>query len=210
MTSKAQTALKSNRRQPPKVSDGREQRSKKTKAKIQASAEALFANNDFASVTVESIVASAGVSKGTFYLHFDHKEDLLLAYAERRLRHAASILPDVLMRPTIREAVAEMVDVVLKGRPWTPELVRVILIELETSYHRLHSHDLRQLLLPLIELGVGRGELRSDIPPSTLASFVADAIYNALRNWGMEGTDEKLDTELDHAVTLSLDAICKQ
>ena len=95
MTSKkAQTAQKSNRRQPPKVSDGREQRSKRTKARIQAAAEALFAKNDFASVTVESIVASAGVSKGTFYLHFDHKEDLLLAYAERRLRHAASILPD--------------------------------------------------------------------------------------------------------------------
>ena len=208
MTSKrAETAQKSNRGRPPKVPDGRELRSKRTKARIQAAAEALFAKNDFTSVTVDSIVAAAGVSKGTFYLHFDHKEDLLLAYAERRLRHAASILPDVLMQPSIREAIAEMVEVVLKGRPWTPELVRIILIELETSYHRLHSHDLRQLLLPLIELGVGRGELRTDIPPSTLASFVADAIYNALRNWGMEGTDEKLDTELDHAVTLSLDAI---
>lgn len=198
------------RGQSAKTIDGRELRSQKTKKRIQSIAEGLFAKNGFGNVTVDNIVAAAKISKGTFYLHFSRKEDLLLEYAERRLRQAAGILPEMLMRPSIDEAIAEMVAVVLKSRDWTPELVRIILIELETSYHRLHTHDLRQLLLPLVELGVGRGELRTDMPSSTLASFVADAIYAALRNWGMECTGEVLDIELDYAVALALDGIRKQ
>lgn len=190
-----------------KTTDGRELRSHKTKKKIQSTAERLFAQNGFNKVTVDNIVASAKISKGTFYLHFSRKEDLLLEYAERRLRQAAGILPEVLLKPTIDEAIGEMVAVVLKGRNWTPDLVRVVLIELETSYHRLHTNDLRQLLLPLVELGIGRGELRTDMPASTLASFVADAIYAALRNWGIECTGEVLDVELDYALKLALDGI---
>ena len=181
-----------------------------TKAKIQLAAGKLFEKNDFSAVTVDSIVAAAGVSKATFYVHFSRKEDLILEYAERRLRHAASLLPELLMQPSVQEAISEMVTIVLKERDWRPELVRVILLELETSYHRLHTHDLRQLLLPLIEVGVVRGEIRTDFPPSTLASFVADAIYNALRNWGMECTGDALDPELDNAVTLAFDAIKKR
>ncbi len=193
-----------------KPPDKRELRSKMTKAKIQLAAGNLFASNDFNSITVDNIVAAAGVSKATFYVHFSRKEDLILEYAERRLRHAAGLLPGLLMRPSALEAISEMVSIVLKERDWQPELVRIILLELETSYHRLHTHDLRQLLLPIIEVGAGRGEIRTDLPPSTLASFVADAIYNALRNWGMECTGEALDPELDNAVTLAFDAIRKR
>ena len=90
-----------------KTVDGREMRSQKTKQKIQATAEILFAQNGFNNVTVDNIVAAAKISKGTFYLHFSRKEDLLLEYAERRLRHAASILPEVLLKPTIDEAIGE-------------------------------------------------------------------------------------------------------
>ncbi|MDJ0762197.1 MAG: TetR/AcrR family transcriptional regulator [Myxococcota bacterium] len=207
MTKKHTDPATGARRPAAKTTDGRELRSHKTRQKIQSAALLLFAKHGFGNVTVDSIAAAAKVAKATFYLHFSRKEDLLLAYAERSLRRAAAMLPEVIMRPTVAAAVSEMVAAVLKGRAWTPDLVRVILIELETSYDRLHTRDLRQLLLPLIEIGVARGELRTDIPQSTLAGFVADAIYNALRNWGMESTGEDLDLQLDHAVILALDAI---
>jgi AcrR family transcriptional regulator len=189
------------------AADGRERRSRETRARIRTAAGELFVRQGIDSTTVEDVAAAAGIAKATFYLHFSRKEDLVLEYAELRLRHAAEQLPGLLLRDSALDAIDEMVRVVLKGRDWHPDLVRAILLELEASTHRLHTHDLRQLLLPLIELGVARGELRGDIPAATQATFVADAIYNAMRNWGMEEAGDDLDRELDYAVTLAFDAI---
>ena len=59
----------------------------------------------------------------------------------------------------------------------------------------------------MIELGVARGELRTDIEAPILASFLADTIYSGLRNWGMGLSGNDLDRAIDHAVTLAYDAV---
>ena len=43
------------------------------------SAAKLFKKYGFADVSVDSIVEKAGVSKGTFYVHFDSKDALIVA-----------------------------------------------------------------------------------------------------------------------------------
>ncbi len=194
----------------PGVTDGRELRSRRTREKIRQVADALFTEKGVKGTTVDDIVAAAKIAKGTFYLHFSCKEELILQYAERRLALAAKLLPDMLLVPSTQEAFRKLISIVLKGRDWKPDLVKAILLELEASRDRLHTRDLRQLLLPLIEIGVARGELRTDVPAPALAGFLADAIYSALRNWGMERSGEDLDQELDHAFVLAFEAIRKR
>lgn len=46
-------------------------------------AERLFLQKGIAATSVDDIVAAADVAKGTFYLHFDSKETLLLALQQR-------------------------------------------------------------------------------------------------------------------------------
>jgi AcrR family transcriptional regulator len=51
------------------------------RAEILNAANALFQTRGFADTTVEEIVRSAGVAKGTFYYYFRTKEDVLEAHA---------------------------------------------------------------------------------------------------------------------------------
>ena len=78
------------------ATDGRERRSRKTRSRIRRAAGELFVERGIDATTVEDIAAAAGIAKATFYLHFSRKEDLILEYAELRLRHAAEQLPGLL------------------------------------------------------------------------------------------------------------------
>ena len=56
----------------------------------------LFRTSGFADTTIADIAAEAGIAKGTFYLYFDSKDDLLgvlwEAYVDELIRQASEIL----------------------------------------------------------------------------------------------------------------------
>jgi AcrR family transcriptional regulator len=55
----------------------------------------VFADRGYEAASVESIVRSAGISKGTFYWHFVSKEDLFHAVIEERIDAPARSLMEV-------------------------------------------------------------------------------------------------------------------
>jgi AcrR family transcriptional regulator len=198
------------RRSAEEHSDGREERARRTKAKIRRVAGELIVDKGIDATTVDEIAAAAKIAKGTFYLHFKGKEDLILEYARRRLEHVRSVLPEILLLGSTWKALHEVVKVVVKGKDWHPDIVKLVVLKIAASFDRLHVIDLRNTLLPVIELGVARGELRTDIELPFLASFVADTIYCGLRNWGMGLSGDDLDEAIDHAVDLAYAAVRKR
>ena len=187
--------------------DGREDRARRTKAKIRRVAGELIVRKGIDATTVEEIAAAAGIAKGTFYLHFKSKDDLILEYAHRRLEHARAVLPEILLLGSTRAALREVTTTVVKGKDWHPDIVKIVVLKIAESFDRLRAVDLRNTLQPVIELGVARGELRTDIEIPILASFVADTIYCGMRNWGMGLSGDDLDRAIDHAVDLAYDAV---
>lgn len=67
--------------QPPQPRTGRD--------RIIAAAIELFYSRGFQAVGLDQVIAAAGVTKTTFYKHFDGKDDLVLAAVERRDRWEA-------------------------------------------------------------------------------------------------------------------------
>ena len=57
-------------------------RSARTRAELVAAARGLYAARPFDQVTVDDVVAAAGVAKGTFYVHFDSVADLQSVVAD--------------------------------------------------------------------------------------------------------------------------------
>lgn len=55
----------------------RQENAKKTRQKLLNTAEILLKANGFNSLCVEDITRDAGVAKGTFYVYFKHKEDIV-------------------------------------------------------------------------------------------------------------------------------------
>ena len=62
-----------------KVSDmtKRQENALKTRQKLIDTTENLLKTNGFNALCVEDITRSAGVAKGTFYIYFKHKEDIV-------------------------------------------------------------------------------------------------------------------------------------
>jgi AcrR family transcriptional regulator len=54
-------------------------RQDRQRRRLFAAAAAVFARNGFADATAEAIAREAGMSKATFYEHFDNKEDCIIA-----------------------------------------------------------------------------------------------------------------------------------
>jgi AcrR family transcriptional regulator len=129
---------------------------------------------------VEEVAREAEVGKGTVYLYFQDKQDLLKALVEH---HALSFYRDV-------------ERVVVQNRPFTERLQEVLALRLEFASEwrgswasvarEAHPGDpsgwlkgLRETYLRLLEVlvrsGQERGEVRRDLDPS-LTAAVLDAI----------------------------------
>ena len=68
------------------------------------SAERLLGRYGFRKTTVDDVAREAGVGKGTVYLYFESKEDLILGTIDRIV---SSVIPDA----TLRQRALETVDV---------------------------------------------------------------------------------------------------
>lgn len=184
-------------------------RGAQTRARIREAANQLFLEQGFEATTVDAIVAAARVSKGTFYLYFERKEDLLLEYGWKRLALLRAMLPEVLSRPTFAEALTEIMDTVVRGKTWDRELTARAIDEMGTSAERLEAAPY-MLLRPLLEIAQARGQVRDDIPAEALAQFVLRSLLGALRDWGRGRDELSRDDALNYAMTLVLDAVAKR
>jgi AcrR family transcriptional regulator len=186
-------------------------RGQQTYERIREAAHRLFVKNGFDHTRVDAIAAAAGISKGTFYLHFDRKEDLLLEYGARRLLRIREMLPGLLTsRKSFREAMNEILDVTVRGKPWSREVTGLAMLAMGSRYERLPIQSPHEIFQPLVELGQARGEIRGDVPADLIAQFVVRTILGALRDWGLGTNDLSREAALDHALTLVLDAVTKR
>src|SRR5213593_1124798 len=183
------------------------QKGERTRAAIREAANQLFLVHCVDNTTVDSICAAAGVSKGTFYLYFSRKEDLLLEYGLVRLLRIREMLPNLIGRKTFREALNDILDEVVRGKEWGREVTGRALLEMVTSWEGLPVEAPHKLIEPLVELAQARGEVRRDIPSDALALFVLRSILGALRDWGLGTDDRDRDTAINYALTLVFDAI---
>src|SRR5262247_626763 len=90
-------------------------RGERTRAAIRDAANRLFIERGVDATTVDAICEAAGVSKGTFYLYFRRREDLLLEYGLRRLRRIREMIPELIGRKTFRDALNVILDEVVRG-----------------------------------------------------------------------------------------------
>ena len=184
------------------------QRTERTRSAIREAANRLFLERGVDATTVDAICAAAGISKGTFYLYFHRKEDLLVEYGLQRLRLWRDMLPDLIAsKRTFREAVDAILDALVREKSWGREVAGRALLEMGTSWEGLPVAAPHKLIEPLVELAQARGEVRRDIPSDALSHFILRSILGALRDWGLGADDRDRETALNYALTLVFDAI---
>lgn len=181
-------------------------RGERTREKIRDVANRLFLDMGFDATTVDAIVEAAGVSKGTFYIYFKRKEDLLLEYGWRRLEHLENLVPRMLTEISFEEALRRIVATVMRNKNWSREVTRRTIGEVINNAELLRSAP-HQLLQPLVEIGQVRGQVRKDISAEVLSQFILRTLLGSLYDWGDSSNESGPDECLDQALALVLSGV---
>lgn len=181
-----------------------------TKNKIYEVARQLALEHGIENVSVDSIVEAAGVSKGAFYIHFESKDALTVAFineytikADIDYRSFLITLSDhksvldifVLLAEKISDFIETNIGLENMRVLYKAHLTKTINTTSAMSYNR----EIYKMFTEVLERGVMEGELREDIPVDTLARHLILAIRGITFEWCIQYPDFNLKEQvLDH------------
>jgi AcrR family transcriptional regulator len=129
---------------------------------------------------VDRIVASVGVSRGTFYFHFPTKEDVLMEWERRRESEIIERLDWPAARgPSLRVALLEVIDFLTQLLS-SPDERRLVLDTLAIHVRQGANPSSYPLLAEIerrLAAAVGRGEIRDDLDPRELAVLFLSNVF---------------------------------
>src|SRR5581483_3248942 len=134
----------------------------------------VFAECGFERASLDHIAERVGIGKGTIYLHFASKEDLLTALMQRG---SESLLEKFKAGVAANASAVEKLDAVLRclleHRAANERWMRVVVNEMPYFVGRYHrkgaSTCVRDMVAGVIAEGQASGELHPGIPPKIAA-----------------------------------------
>jgi AcrR family transcriptional regulator len=167
-----------------------QERSRRTRRELVNAAVKLWTERGFESgvetTTVEEIARAAGVTKGTFYFHFAHKEDVLLEMSNaagdasmevaRRSAEAGDAIDEIIQR-----AFAETAR---RTERMPRAAIARTLAEFYKHPTRSRDHNVTREVFPdLFQSAQQRGELPADVDPVEVADMLNALMITAVEGW---------------------------
>jgi len=200
--------------------NGKKLQGAETKKKILKTAAELFSEYGFEKVSVDAIIAKAGISKGGFYVHFDSKDALTAAlideYVSRLdLSYTAYVMSfpeDAEASEVLRSLVGRIADIITEEIGYN--LIRIayrIQIDRKIPNGTLLSsnRDLNTVFCDLFKRGVRQGEFRDELDAKTVAEQFVAVSRGFTYEWCIRFPDFHLKDELLRLFNLLLSGIKK-
>ncbi len=178
-----------------------------TKKKIFEAARKLIDERGFENVSVDAIVEAAAVSKGSFYVHFDSKDELAATLvndytnlADINYKAFLDTLPDhksvidvlILLAGKIADFLIASI-----GHENMRVLYKAHLAKTTSSMPALsYNREIYKLFTEVLEKGVRQGELREDITVDSLAKHLILAIRGITFEWCIRYPDFDLKEQV--------------
>lgn len=172
-----------------------------TRQRIVEASAPLFNQRGFAGCSMQDVMEATGLEKGGVYRHFSSKEELAAEVFQYCLAQAVKVRNDGIeqiegaaekLRYLIRKFVEEpsplpggcpLLNTAVDADDGNPQLRKLV---------RQAFQDWRKRLVGIVEQGVARGELRSEVDPRQIANTVIAALEGALVLSRIEKTREPL------------------
>lgn len=143
--------------------------SEERKSQIIAAATQVFSRKGFSEARMEDIADETGLSKGTLYLYFDSKDDLILAILDLIFQREFKQLEQLdLSKISAGEALEQIVDLIIEDFTGMIHLMPVTYEFLALAFrNRTVQKAMKQyfdryldILVPIMQQGMERGEFR--------------------------------------------------
>jgi len=166
----------------------RERRRLEVRDRIVESALSLFESQGYEATTVAEIVRRSDIAYGTFFNHFPSKLHLLREVADHSMRDLFESVEEIRKQPGDFEGrlVALFLrssERALEKGPPMRELIGAMMALAFPETAGSDDRRIRQAFGRILEDGVARGELRSDVDLETLLEVVVGAWYSMFFSW---------------------------
>ena len=171
-----------------------QKRSAETKEKILKSSEVLFKDQGFENTSVDSIVRKAGISKGSFYVHFNSKDEIVAHFINSVISKIDMDLDSIINstndETSISDILLKLLEKVFINK--TEELgyplnKNAAMIQINKSLnHELlmnYNKSLYHSVFKLITLGIERGEFNTTYSADAIASDFITTIRGFIFEW---------------------------
>lgn len=178
----------------------RQENALKTRQKLLDTAENLLKTNGFNALCVEDITKSAGVAKGTFYVYFKHKEDIVSEICRgyfKQIEYKLSEMTDA----DLIEKLSVYFDNFMKAvelyginicREWIRSAIDPKTAPDYTDMSKW-QYDIN-MLTNILNNAIENKELKKDTPVELLTHLIISQLYGMMTCWCMsDGVFEPTD-----------------
>lgn len=193
---------------PPDSADAR-------RAAILEAASRIFARHGFQAARMEDIAAEAGVAKGTLYLYFKNKDDLVLGLLEQFFAVEFSALHALLDMPgSVRERLEQLATHLAQETLAMQDLLPIGYEFYAVAARRpdvratlqAYFRQWRETIAALLQQGVERGELRP-VDGDTAATALIALFEGTALLWFTDPDSVDLTRHLQEGVALFFDGL---
>lgn len=177
-----------------KVLSNRQIKAAETRNRIYKSAEYLFKKNGFGDVRIDDIVQRAKVAKGSFYVHFKSKDELIAILINDYVKkidtdydaYLNTLPPEMSIADTFISLVGKIADVITHNigyenmkNLYKTRLANDVRTNAVTDYNR----ELYVIFNDIISKGMEQHEFRSDLPVKEIARHFVAAYRGLILEW---------------------------
>lgn len=197
----------------------RRQRADETRKKIYQCAERLFTEHDPNTVSVDAIVRAAGVSKGSFYVHFASKDALFMelvndrvALVDTKYQSFADSLPEDMPIKDMMLSLMDNISDVLMADIGVENMAIVYRAQLAgdagVQSVASYSREIYGMFRRVLDRGIARGELRTDMPADMLTRHLMLALRGITYEWCIRQPDFDYKAQARAHLKLLLEGLC--
>lgn len=203
---------------PPDPTDGthptgrRERNKQRVRARLYASALALFAEQGYDRTSVDEIAERADVARGTFFNYFQRKEDIISAWGEERRTTLLDSLTQAHVQDSHAIARLERCMTALAQINEEERKVTTAMLSAWVKAGRPLTEEpyVARIFADIVESGARCGDLAAGLVPERVGNLLRDVYFGALFRWSQRALDTEpgeLDEELQTVLKLLLDGI---
>lgn len=158
--------------------------------KIIAAATKVFAKNGFYKAKVSEIAKEAGIADGTIYIYFKHKDDILIALFEEKMKEVLdNMKKQISLESDPLKKIERFALLHLKLIEDNKDMAEIIQVELRQSskfmkdYHNIKFAQYLDLIGDIIQEGKEKCLIRKDIIPGIGKRAFFGALDEMSRFW---------------------------
>lgn len=186
-----------------------ETRSAETKEKILKSAEVLFKDQGFENTSVDSIVKSAGISKGSFYVHFNSKDEIVAHFINAVINRIDMDLDSIIN--TVKDDTSVTTTLLKILEKISFNKADELGYPLNKNAAMIYNKALYRTVFKLITLGIESGEFNTTYSAEDIASDFVTTVRGFIFEWIANYPDMDLNNYLQRHFRIYLTGLssCK-